>query len=228
MSQRILIVEDEPNIAKLIKLNLELEGYEIDIVEDGLQAIEKVESAHFDLMILDLMLPKLNGMKVLQKIRLSHSNLPIIIASAKDSSSDRIEGLRAGADDYLNKPFQIEELILRVKNLISRSEKAHKSDLKEYTFGKNKINFHQYTASGKSGEFRLTKKETLLLKLLIDNENEVVSRETMFKNIWGYDVYPSTRTIDNFILNLRKHFEEDPKHPKHFLSVRGVGYKFVS
>jgi len=227
MSKRILIVEDENTLAKLIKLNLEMEGYEIDIAPNGLIALQKIDSAYFDLIILDLMLPEISGLNVLTKVKLTHPQIPVIITSAKDTSSDRIEGLKAGADDYLNKPFQIEELVLRIKNLIQRNQLSTKKEIDSYSFGSNEINFQEYIAVGKNGEFKLTKKEALMLKLLFENENQVVSREVMFKNIWGYDVYPSTRTIDNFILNIRKHFEEDPKKPKHFLSIRGVGYKFV-
>jgi len=227
MGKRLLIVEDEKSIAKLLKLNLELEGFETDIASDGSIALQKIDSAYFDLIILDLMLPEISGLNVLQKVKLTHPQIPVIITSAKDTSGDRIEGLKAGADDYLNKPFQIEELVLRIKNLIQRSTVTGKQEIDQFTFGNNKINFQEYIAHGKNGEFKLTKKEALMLKLLFENENQVVSREVMFKNIWGYDVYPSTRTIDNFILNLRKHFEEDPKKPKHFLSIRGVGYKFV-
>jgi two-component system alkaline phosphatase synthesis response regulator PhoP len=152
----------------------------------------------------------------------------IIIVSAKDTSSDRIMGLKYGADDYLTKPFNLEELLLRVNNLVKRSTDTGIKDIESYAWANNEINFVTYEASGVKGYLKLTKKEVLLLKLLIDRENEVVSRQQILQSVWGYDVYPSTRTIDNFILSFRKYFEKDPKNPAHFHSVRGVGYKFTS
>lgn len=227
MRSRILLVEDEHNIRKLVKLNLEMEGFEVDVPKDGLEAIRKIDSAHYDIIVLDLMLPELNGISVLKKIKLTHSDIPVIITSARDTSADRILGLKTGADDYLNKPFSIEELIIRIRKLIKRGENGNISTLHHLSFGKNKVNFQEYSATNEHGPLKLTKKEILLLKYLAEHANEVIPREDLLKNIWGYDVYPSTRTIDNFILSLRKHFEIDPKNPKHFFSVRGVGYKFV-
>ena len=136
-------------------------------------------------------------------------------------------GLRKGGDDYITKPFNLEELLLRIKKLLSRNETVpSKGNMNEYSFGSNYINFDSYEAVGTEGSFSLTKKEALLLKLLIENKNEVVSREKILQTVWGYSVYPSTRTIDNFILAFRKYFEKDPKNPRHFKSLRGVGYKF--
>jgi two-component system alkaline phosphatase synthesis response regulator PhoP len=152
--------------------------------------------------------------------------VPIIFLTAKDTSLDRINGLKKGADDYLTKPFHLEELLLRVNNLIKRSSKSSENVLKIYTFGNNKINFTTFVAETINGSFNLTKKEVKLLKLLIDRKDEVVSRQQILQSVWGYDVYPSTRTIDNFILSFRKYFEKNPREPKHFLSIRGVGYKF--
>jgi len=154
-------------------------------------------------------------------------DVPIIFLTAKDGSPDRIAGLKKGADDYLTKPFVLEELLLRVNNLIKRTSKAPENTPEVYCFGGNEINFATYEAQGNPGHFTLTKKEAMLLKLLIDRRNEVVSRQQILQSVWGYDVYPSTRTIDNFILSFRKYFEKDPKQPEFFQSVRGVGYKFV-
>ncbi len=224
---RILLVEDEEQIRKLIKMNLELEDYEVVSVDNGRKAIDIIEGQHFDLMILDIMLPEVDGFQICQKVRLNNTKVGIIILSAKDTSQDRITGLKYGADDYLTKPFNLEELLLRVNNLLKRSSEESVNELEYYEFGKNKVNFVTYEAEGHQGNFRMTQKEVLLLKMLIERKNEVVSRKEILQNVWGYDVFPSTRTIDNFILNFRKYFEVDPRKPNYFHSVRGVGYKFI-
>jgi two-component system alkaline phosphatase synthesis response regulator PhoP len=227
MSKRILLVEDEENIRNVVKLNLELENYEVVTANDGKKALDLVNQQHFDLLILDIMLPEIDGFQLCERIRLSNMEVPIIFVSAKDSAIDRINGLKMGADDYLTKPFNLEELLLRVNILIKRSLKESGHLIETYDFGNNNINFITFEAIGVNGQFNLTKKETMLLKLLIDRKNQVVSRQQILQNVWGYDVYPSTRTIDNFILSFRKYFETDPKNPHFFKSVRGVGYKFV-
>ena len=226
----ILLVEDEENLQEALKLNLELEGYEITSAYDGAEALRAVQKEYFNLIILDVMLPELDGIQVCETIRLSNPDSPILILSAKNSSADRILGLKKGADDYLTKPFNLEELLLRVNKLIRKSERiSARQPLEEvYTFGKNKIDFKASEAFSKNGEkIVLTKKEILLLKLLIENKQEVVTREKILQSVWGYNVYPTTRTIDNFILNFRKYFEEDSRNPQYFHSVRGVGYKFT-
>lgn len=223
---RILLVEDEENIREVVKLNLELEDYEVITSANGKDALKKIEEQHFDLLVLDVMLPDVDGFQICEQVRLSNMEVPIIFLTAKDSSMDRIHGLKKGADDYLTKPFQLEELLLRVNNLIKRSSKSPENTPKIYTFGENKINFVTFEAHTPNGDLNLTKKEVKLLKLLIDRKNEVVSRQQILQSVWGYDVYPSTRTIDNFILSFRKYFEKNPREPKHFLSIRGVGYKF--
>ena len=223
---RILLVEDEENIREVVKLNLELEEYEVITSGNGKDALKKIEEQHFDLLILDVMLPDVDGFQICEQVRLSNMEVPIIFLTAKDTSLDRINGLKKGADDYLTKPFHLEELLLRVNNLIKRSSKSPENTPTIYTFGNNKINFITFEAETENGSFNLTKKEVKLLKLLIDRKNEVVSRQQILQSVWGYDVYPSTRTIDNFILSFRKYFEKNPREPKHFLSIRGVGYKF--
>jgi two-component system alkaline phosphatase synthesis response regulator PhoP len=158
---------------------------------------------------------------------LSDFETPIIFVTARNTGEDRIKGLKLGGDDYLTKPFEYEELELRIQKLLQRSGKAKKEETSIYTFGNNEVNFKTFEAHGLQGAFMLTKKEAMLLKLLIDRKNQVVSRRQILQSVWGYDVFPSTRTIDNFILSFRKYFEEDPKNPKYFISVRGVGYKFL-
>ena len=225
----ILLVEDEENLQEALKLNLELEGYEVTTCADGLEALKILSQEHFDLMVLDVMLPELDGISVCESVRLKQNPIPILILSAKNSSADRVLGLKMGADDYLNKPFNLEELLLRVEKLIKKNDQLSlKTNVPElYIFGKNKIDFNGLLATNSIGqEIHLTKKEAMLLKLLIDHKNEVVTREKILQAVWGYNVFPTTRTIDNFILNFRKYFEKDQKNPKYFLSIRGMGYKF--
>jgi two-component system alkaline phosphatase synthesis response regulator PhoP len=225
----ILLVEDEENLHEALKLNLELEGYTVTSVYDGAAALKAVDAEYFDLIILDVMLPEMDGISVAETVRISNNEVPILILSAKNSSADRVLGLKKGADDYLTKPFNLEELLLRVHKLIDKNKKLQdKSTLgNSYSFGENIIDFKAQEATSKSGQkIQLSKKETMLLKLLIENKNEVVPREKILQAVWGYNVYPTTRTIDNFILNFRKYFEEDSRNPKYFHSVRGVGYKY--
>ncbi len=228
-STSILLVEDEENLHEALKLNLELEGYNVTSAYDGASALSAVNAEYFDLIILDVMLPEMDGISVAETVRISNNEVPILILSAKSSSADRVLGLKKGADDYLTKPFNLEELLLRVHKLIDKNKKLQdKSSIgNSYSFGDNIIDFKAQEASTKSGQkIQLSKKETMLLKLLIENKNEVVPREKILQAVWGYNVYPTTRTIDNFILNFRKYFEEDSRNPKYFHSVRGVGYKY--
>jgi two-component system alkaline phosphatase synthesis response regulator PhoP len=225
----ILLVEDEENLHEALKLNLELEGYEVSSAYDGTTALKTVQGEYFDLIILDVMLPEMDGINVTETIRLNNNEVPILILSAKNSSADKILGLKKGADDYLTKPFNLEELLLRVNKLIEKNKKLQDKETigDSYSFGKNSIDFKAQEAVTNSGEkIQLSKKEVMLLKLLIENKNEVVPREKILQAVWGYNVYPTTRTIDNFILNFRKYFEEDSRNPKYFHSVRSVGYKY--
>jgi len=225
----ILLVEDEENLHEALKLNLELEGYQVVSAMDGMQAIKTLQNQYFDLMILDVMLPEMDGIEVLESIRIQNNELPVLILSAKNSSADRILGLKKGADDYLTKPFNLEELLLRVQKLIEKNKKLLDKETvgDVYRFGKNSVDFKAQEAINKNGEhIQLSKKEAMLLKLLFENKNEVVPREKILQTVWGYNVYPTTRTIDNFILSFRKYFEEDSRNPQYFHSVRGVGYKY--
>jgi two-component system, OmpR family, alkaline phosphatase synthesis response regulator PhoP len=225
----ILLVEDEQNLHEALKLNLELEGFDVTSAFDGAAALKAVQMEYFDLIILDVMLPETDGINVTETIRLNNNDVPILILSAKNSSADRVLGLKKGADDYLTKPFNLEELLLRVQKLIDKNKKLQDKETigNNYTFGSNTIDFKAQEATRSTGEkIQLSKKETMLLKLLIENKNEVVPREKILQSVWGYNVYPTTRTIDNFILNFRKYFEEDSRNPRYFHSVRGVGYKY--
>ncbi|MBK9399490.1 MAG: response regulator transcription factor [Bacteroidetes bacterium] len=228
---RILLVEDEQSLADTIKLNLEMEGYKVQLANDGKKALRMFKQERFDLVILDVMLPEMDGFTVCEAIRLDNEHVPVLFLTAKHSSSDRVTGLKMGADDYLTKPFNLEELLLRIQILLKRAQRNGEkvtAVLSNYSFDNFNINFSEMSVvTPEQKKINLTKKENTLLKLLIDRKNEVVSREHILETVWGYDIYPSTRTIDNFIVTFRKYFEKDPSNPTHFISVRGVGYKFI-
>lgn len=223
--KRICLVEDEPSLVEMIQLNLELEGFEVLAFRDGKKAQEHFEqSLDYDLFVLDVMLPHVNGIDLCKYIR-KQSSTPILFLSAKGTTSDRIEGLKAGANDYLPKPFDLEEFLLRVAVLTNQLSDDSAAETAQ--IGAWEINFKTYTISNGKEEQSLSKKEVALIQLFLEREGEVVSRSEILDRVWGKDQFPTTRTIDNFILNFRKIFEEDPKQPLHFLSVRGVGYRFI-
>ncbi|MCM5529444.1 response regulator transcription factor [Parasegetibacter sp. NRK P23] len=226
----VLLVEDEEHLHETLRLNLELEGYEVTSAYDGSQAMKSIQQEYFDVIVLDIMLPEMDGISVTESVRLQNNDVPILILSAKNTPADKITGLKKGADDYLTKPFNLEELLLRVDKLISKNKRIQDRETvgDTYTFGSNKVDFKAQEATIKDGSvISLSKKEAMLLKLLVENKNEVVTREKILQTVWGYNVYPTTRTIDNFILNFRKYFEEDTRNPRYFHSVRGVGYKYT-
>jgi len=226
----ILLVEDEENLHETLKLNLEMEGYEVTSAFDGIAAMKSFRAEYFDLIILDIMLPEMDGISVMESIRVSNVEVPVLMLSARNSSSDKILGLKKGADDYMTKPFNLEELLLRVDKLIIKNKKLQDVSYigDSYTFGGHTIDFKAQGARLANGQnIELSKKETMLLKLLLEHKNEVVTREKILQTVWGYNVYPTTRTIDNFILNFRKYFEADSRNPRFFHSVRGVGYKYA-
>ncbi len=230
MLQRILLVEDEDSLREAVKMNLELEKYEVVEAASGTAAMRHIYNSMFDLIILDVMLPEMNGFDICEKVRLKDKNTPILFLTAKNAGKDRVEGLKRGADDYLVKPFNLEELLLRVKVLLKRSLKmvVREEPMKFYAFGKNEIDFVEQRAVGNRGKkVDLTKRELELLNFLIVRKGKAVSRQEILNFVWGYKDFPSTRTIDNFILSFRNYFEADPRNPKYFLSVHGVGYKFT-
>ncbi|MSP70051.1 MAG: response regulator transcription factor [Bacteroidetes bacterium] len=228
MNSRILLVEDEENLLKTIRLNLQLEGYEVICAIDGASAVRIFESGGFDLIILDVMLPLLDGFMVCELIRKKDKDIPVLFLTAKSTGEDKIRGLRIGGDDYMTKPFNLEEFLLRVEILLRRSSKKEKSVLlDEFSFGKNNINFITFVAIGVNGTISLSKRELELLKLLIERKGEVVSRDEILEKLWGNDAFPTSRAIDNYILSFRKYFEINVRTPIHFFSIRGVGYKFV-
>ncbi len=228
--KKIIVVEDEAHLAKGLQFNLEKEGYRVTLVDNGQSALELLVKEEFDLMILDIMLPKVSGLEVARRIRSTNMRFPILMLSAKSTEEDRELGLQAGADDYLTKPFHLPELLLRVKGILRRWEwyKEPVHDQEVFQFGDMWINFASGKAKGCSGEFYLTAKEALLMKLLVKNKGNIVTREELLEKVWGYDPQTETRTVDNFIARLRKYFEKKPQSPKHIITHREKGYEFKS
>jgi DNA-binding response OmpR family regulator len=228
--KKIVVVEDEAHLAKGLQFNLEREGYRVTLVDNGQSALDLLGKEEFDLMILDIMLPKVSGLEVARRIRKTNMRFPILMLSAKSTDEDRELGLQAGADDYLTKPFHLPELLLRVKGILRRWEwyKEPVHDQKVFQFGDMWINFASGKAKGCSGEFYLTAKEALLMKLLVKNKGNIVTREELLEKVWGYDPQTETRTVDNFVARLRKYFEKKPQSPKYIITHREKGYEFKS
>ena len=226
--KRILLVEDEENLHFAIKLNLEMEGFNVISIFNGKNAVSKFKEGRFDLIILDVMLPEMNGFDICEAIRLENLKVPILFLTAKSSNDDKIKGLKM-ADDYLTKPFNLKELLLRVKNLLKRSDqKDLELDVSTILIAGCSVDFNSFEIVDENNKkLSLTHKQIKLLKLFVDKQNEVISRQEILEKIWGYDVYPSSRTIDNFILMFRKIFEKNLPPSTHFKSIRGVGYKFT-
>lgn len=227
----LLIVEDEEHIREMLQFNLEAEGYEVTLAQTGSQAIKAVKSEYFDLIVLDIMLPEMDGLAVCESIRSQNNDVPILFLSARDSVADRVAGLKKGGDDYLTKPFNLEELLLRVSKLVIKNNRMRQAQpvADTYEFAGGRIDFSAHECFDRSGQrHELSKKEAALLRLLVERDGDTVSREHILQVVWGYNVYPTTRTIDNFILGFRKYFEKDSRNPMFFHSIRGVGYKFTS
>lgn len=224
---RICLVEDEQSLRDMIALNLELEGHSVACFEDGAVALKAFEGpVHYDLVILDVMLPHVSGFDLCKALR-QHSNVPVLFLSAKGTTADRVAGLKLGANDYLVKPFDLEELLLKVQILIKGSVQQEKSALLQ--IGTYEVNFNTFEVRNEQGALvhTFTKREVQLLELFSEKEGKVISRNEILDRLWGADQIPTSRTIDNYILNFRKRFEQDPKNPQHFHSIRGVGYKFL-
>lgn len=225
---KIFLVEDELALAEAVVLNLELEGYAVIHIANGGRAVEQLqEMGNADLVILDIMLPEVNGIDICKKLR-EFSDVPVLFLSAKGTTADKIEGLKSGGTDYLSKPFDLEELLLRVQILVSRTVK--KTIDKTVKIGNRIVDFKTFSVKDiyTGDEMMLSKREIAMLQLFLKKEGDVVSRDEILDEAWGTDQYPTSRTIDNFILSFRKLFEENPKEPKYFHSIRGVGYKFTN
>ncbi|HEV7222214.1 MAG TPA: response regulator transcription factor [Pirellulales bacterium] len=230
--KHILVVEDEGHLAIGIKYNLEAEGYRVSLAGDGPAALKLVaaENGAVDLMILDLMLPGMSGYAVCESLREAKNDVPVLMLSARSLSEDRIRGYDVGANQYLQKPFELEELLAMVRNLLRRRGEAAAASSKPaeaYEFGRVKINFDTYEATVADAELRLTPIEMNLLRYFIENEGRVITRAELLERVWRQPNIENTRTVDNFVMRLRKYFEQDPANPGHFLSVRGAGYRFV-
>ena len=225
----VLLVEDEPHIALGLLYNLQAEGYRVTHVESGEEALAHLESEPCALVILDLMLPGIDGMEVCRRIRRKDSQQPILMLTARGTDEDRVAGLAEGADDYLSKPFNLQEFLLRVANLLRRSnwQTTEPDRPRLVRFGANRIDLETHQARTPRGELQLTELEMKMLRLFFDNPGKVLSRGTLLESVWGMDPNTETRTLDNFIVRLRKYFEADPASPKHFLTVRGRGYRFI-
>ncbi len=236
MKPRILIVEDETHLANGLKYNLEAEGYRVTVVSDGPTALRLIEADHFafDLILLDLMLPGMSGYAVSQRIREAEILVPILILSARSLSEDRARGFDVGANQYLTKPFDLDELLARVKNLLRLYPKQSKqlasvlsNKVNEIQFGRCHINFDTYSVSVEDRELKLTHKELQLLRYFVENSGRVISRQELLAEVWGMSPELQTRSVDQFVMRLRKAFEIDPAHPRHFLTIRDAGYRFV-
>lgn len=236
--KRILVIEDEVHIADGIQLNLNIQGYAVKVASDGIEGLEIWRKWKPDLIVLDIMLPMIDGFSILKTIRREDQKLPVLILSARGDTKDKVRGLRYGVDDYLSKPFDLEEFLLRIKRLIQKKDwyeteetaaEPSSYDMFEgesYSFGENQIDFISSTATCVAGTIVLTEQEITLLKIFIANKSKPLSREMLLNSGWGYSKDTSTRTVDNFIVRFRKYFEKNPKKPVYFISRRSVGYIF--
>ncbi|MGD8324079.1 MAG: response regulator transcription factor [Gammaproteobacteria bacterium] len=224
---RILVVDDEINLAEGIRENLEFEGYSTEVAHDGAEGLEKLQTESFDLVLLDVMMPRLDGLQVCARIREAGIQTPVLFLTVRSDTEDRIRGFEAGGDDYLAKPFHLRELLLRVAAILKRSA-WYSDDQSKLAFDGGTVDFRTYQATAWDGTTHsLTHKEAMILKLLSERSGQIVTREDILDRVWGYEVFPSTRTVDNFIVRLRKRFEKNPEAPAHIHTVRGVGYRFT-
>jgi DNA-binding response OmpR family regulator len=227
--KKILIVEDEPDMVRGLKDNLEFEGFGVDTAMDGDTGLQKVLHSEYDLILLDVMLPGISGFDICKTARKQGINTPIILLTAKGEEIDKVLGLELGADDYITKPFSLRELLARIKAILRRaiSEKEANQENEFVQVGKIKVNFKTYTASDGSGEIKMSHKEFEVLHYLFMKTGKTVHREDLMNDVWGIEFEISTRTIDNFILKLRQKIEVDPNNPKIILTVHGTGYKMI-
>ncbi len=229
--QRVLIIEDEVSLRDGLKDNLEGEGYVVSTASTGKEGLEKGLEEEIDLILLDIMLPGMNGFDVCKKIKSKKLTLPIIMLTAKTKEVDKILGLELGADDYVTKPFSLNELLARVKAVLRRAEihrEAKQKKIDSYEFGNVKLNFVSLEGHKGARKLKLSKREFEILAYMIKREGEVISRNDLLDVVWGYDVFPTTRTVDNFIARIRQQIEDKPSKPKYIQSIRSAGYKLVT
>lgn len=224
----ILLVEDENILADGILFNLKKNGYTVDWVKDGRAALAAFTADKFDLILLDIMIPYIDGFEVARRIRATSPTMPILMLTARTAVKDRVKGLEIGADDYLTKPFHLEELLARIKAMLRRHEwyrnASPVADI--FRFGDNEINFSDFSCRSGKKTFHLTQKEAMLMKYLIEHQNQIVSRQDLLENVWNISAEIETRTVDIFIARLRKYFEPEPKKPVYIKSIRSAGYMF--
>lgn len=226
---RILVVDDEAHLAAGIRENLEAEGYVAQTAHDGAEGLRMALAEPFDLIVLDVTMPVLDGFAVCAELRRQGRHTPVLFLTVKNEPADRVRGLEEGGDDYLAKPFHLRELLLRIAAILRRSAGEAQVASDKLAFGSNEVDFRSYQATAWDGaSHALTHKEAMILKALAERPGAVVGREEILDKVWRFEVYPSTRTIDNFIVRLRKRFERDANAPRHFHTVRGVGYRFTA
>ena len=228
MTEKILLVEDEELVGTMVRLNLESAGFVVVWIRNGSEAAERAAAESFDLILLDIALPGLNGLSVLRGLRKGGVQVPVMMLTAHSDVPTKVEALDFGADDYLPKPFHVAELVARVNALLrrSRAERAIPSD-QVVRIGEHEVNLETRSARSFEGDVTLSEKEAALLRLLLRSRGKVLTRSDILDEVWGMDASPSERTVDNFIVRLRKLFEQDPERPAHILTVRGEGYRFV-
>lgn len=231
--RRLLVVEDEEHLATGLKLNLELEGYEVAIGQTAREAGELLlDPRGFSAIVLDVMLPDVDGFELCKRLRDAGNYTPVVMLTARNAAEDRVRGLEAGADDYLVKPFELEELLARVRSVLRRREWERKRErggekARTIAVGQATIDFETHSVERDGASLKLTRLELDLVRYFLEHPQKVLSRETLLEDVWKLRNYSTARTVDNFVFRLRRHFELDPQDPKHFVSVRGTGYKFV-
>lgn len=222
----ILIIEDDVSILRGLKDNLTFEGYRVHTSTDGQEGFKLALEKHIDLLLLDIMLPGINGYEICRRLKKEKPQLPIIMITARGSEMDTVAGLDVGADDYISKPFGIPELLARVRAVLRRTSSDEK-EIETFLFGNVSLDFRKFRATVNNEQTELSSKEFAIMKYLIEHEQEVIHRHELLEKVWGFEVTPTTRTVDNYILELRKKLETDPSNPKHIITIRGAGYKFM-
>lgn len=223
----ILVIEDEPDMQRGLQDNLEFEGYDVTVVGEGKKGLDSLVTGRFDLVLLDVMLPGMSGFDICKAARSQGVSIPIIMLTAKGEEVDKVLGLEFGADDYITKPFSVRELLARVKAVLRRTPTGVAITEKNITIGLLEVNFESYTAGKKGKSISMSSKEFDILRYLWQHQKQVISRDDLLTNVWGYDESITSRTVDNFIVKLRKNIEKDPSHPKHIITVHGTGYKLL-
>ena len=225
----LLLVEDDRHVAEGLVMNLEAEGYQVVHVADGLGVMDEFHKGMFDLVLLDIMLPGVDGLTICKRLRAEGHTVPVLFVTARDQTDEKVAGLLAGGDDYITKPFSMKELLVRIQGIFRRQAwlVAKESGDDSFEFDGRRVNFRTFEASGPGGTHRLTRKECMVIKYLVERHGEVVSRDQLLDAIWGYHGFPTNRTNDNFIVRIRKIFEDNPRNPIYFETVRGVGYRFT-